>query len=148
MSMCCGKIKLPTSVVRKSLMAKTWYPTSFSGFYVNGKSYHKLTGVAMEYKDVSLQWENKKIEKKLTLLPFRLVSDETADLVLWCLFMVCVTTRLKMEILMFFLSLTLENARKLGKLAKFLLVVCEPRKYLGKKTKNGHQKFRNLPDKM
>jgi len=90
----------------------------------------------------------KKIEKKLTLLPFRLVSDETADLVLWYLFMVCVTTRLKMEILMFFLSLTLENARKLGKLAKFLLVVCEPRKYLGKKTKNGHQKFRNLPDKM
>jgi len=33
----------PTSVARKSLMAKTWYPTNFSGFYVNGKSYYKLT---------------------------------------------------------------------------------------------------------
>src|SRR6218665_3181876 len=45
MSMCCEKIELPTSVVRKSLMAKTWYPTNFSGFYVNGKSYYKLTGL-------------------------------------------------------------------------------------------------------
>jgi len=30
----------------------------------------------------------------------------------------CVTTRLQMEIGMFFLSLTMKNARKLGKLAK------------------------------
>src|SRR6218665_996493 len=28
---------LPTAVVRKSLMAKTWYPTNFSGLNVNGK---------------------------------------------------------------------------------------------------------------
>src|SRR6218665_4016406 len=40
----------------------------------------------------------------------------------------CVTTRLQMEIGMFFLSLALKNARKLGKLAKFFLVVHEPRK--------------------
>jgi len=43
-------------------MAKTWYPTNFSGFYVNGKSYYKLTGIAigLQYKDVSLRWENEK----------------------------------------------------------------------------------------
>jgi len=29
-------------------MAKTWYPTNFSGFYVNGKSYYKLTGIARQ----------------------------------------------------------------------------------------------------
>jgi len=40
----------------------------------------------------------------------------------------CVTTRLQMEIGIFFLSLTLKNARKFGKLAKFVLVVGEPRK--------------------
>jgi len=28
-------------------MAKTWYPTNFSGFYVNGKFYYKLTGIAI-----------------------------------------------------------------------------------------------------
>jgi len=72
----------------------------------------------------------------------------TVNLVLWYLFMVCVTTRLQMEIEMFFLSLTLRNARKWGKLAKFFLVVHEPRNNLGKKTKKGRQKFRNLPDKM
>jgi len=45
-------------------MDKTWYFTNFSGFYVNGKSYYKLTGIAIgqQYKDVSLQWRN---EKKL-----------------------------------------------------------------------------------
>src|SRR6218665_1279529 len=79
MSMCCGKIKLPTSVVRKSLMAKTWYPTIFSGFYVNGKSYYKLTGIAIHYKDVSLRWANKKHCAKLTPPPFRLVADETRN---------------------------------------------------------------------
>jgi len=52
---------------------------NFSGFYVNGKFYYKLTGIAIgiHYKDVSLQWENKKIEQKLTAPPFRLVYDET-----------------------------------------------------------------------
>jgi len=44
-------------------MAKTWYPTTFSGFYVNEKFYYKLTGIAMRYKDVSLRWENKKMSK-------------------------------------------------------------------------------------
>jgi len=44
----------------------------------------------------------------------------------------CVTTTLQMEIGMFFLSLTLNNARKLGKLAKFILVVRKPREDLGK----------------
>jgi len=38
-------------------MAKT-YPTNFSGLYVNGKSYYKLTGIAIHYKDVSFRWEN------------------------------------------------------------------------------------------
>jgi len=47
----------------------------------------------------------------------------------------CVTTKLQMEIGMFFLSLLLKNAKKLGKLAKFFLVVCEPRQNLGKRTK-------------
>jgi len=79
MSMCCEKIELPTSVVRKSLMAKTWYPTNFSGFYVNGKSYCKLTGIAIHYKDVSLRWANKRNWAKLTPHPFRLVSGETMD---------------------------------------------------------------------
>src|SRR6218665_2337524 len=40
-----------------------------------------------------------------------------------------------MEIEMIFLSLTLKNGRKFGKLAKFFLVVREPRKNLGKMTK-------------
>jgi len=41
-------------------MSKTWHPTNFSGFYVNGKSYYKLTGIAtcIHYKDVSLRLEN------------------------------------------------------------------------------------------
>jgi len=38
----------------------------------------------------------------------------------------CVTTRLQMEIGMFFMSLTLKNAWKLGKLATFFMVVREP----------------------
>src|SRR6218665_360440 len=66
----------------------------------------------------------------------------------WYLFMGCVTTRLQMEIGMFFLSLTLKNARKLRKLAKFSLEVREPRKNLGKMTKKGRQKFINFPKKM
>jgi len=32
-------------------MAKTWYPTNFYGFYVNGNSNYKLTGIAIHYKD-------------------------------------------------------------------------------------------------
>jgi len=41
-------------------MAKTWYPINVYGFYVNGKSYYKLTDIAigLQYKDVSLRWEN------------------------------------------------------------------------------------------
>jgi len=42
-------------------------------------SYYKLTGIATHYKDVSLRWENKTIEQKLTPPPFRLVSDETVN---------------------------------------------------------------------
>jgi len=57
----------------------------------------------------------------------------------------CVTTRLQMEIGMFFMSLTLKNARKLGKFSKFFLVVREPRNFLRKMTKKGRQKFRNFP---
>jgi len=41
-------------------MAKTWYPTNFSGLCVNGMSYYKITGIAIHYKDVSLRRENKK----------------------------------------------------------------------------------------
>src|SRR6218665_401458 len=47
----------------------------------------------------------------------------------------CVTTRLQMEIGVFFLSLTMKNERKLGKLAKFILVVRKARKNLRKMTK-------------
>src|SRR6218665_739513 len=47
-----------------------------------------------------------------------------------------VTTRLQMENWnVFFLSLTMKNARKFGKLAKFFLAVREPRNKLGKMTK-------------
>src|SRR6218665_125998 len=59
----------------------------------------------------------------------------------------CVITRLQMEIGMFFLSLTLQNAKKLGKLAKFFLLVCEPRQNLGKMTKKGRQIFRYFHNK-
>jgi|SRR6218665_986111 len=67
---------LPTSVIRKSLMAKIWYPTNFSELYVNGKyrPYYKLTGMAKI--DPSLA--DGKI-KKLTPLLFRLVSDEIVN---------------------------------------------------------------------
>src|SRR6218665_612485 len=47
----------------------------------------------------------------------------------------CVTTRLQMEIGILCLSLTQKNARKLGKLAKFFLVLRETRKNLEKMTK-------------
>jgi len=61
-------------------MAKTWYPTNFSGFYVNEKSCYKLTGIAIHYKDVSLGWENKNILERIDPSPpFRLVSDETVN---------------------------------------------------------------------
>ena len=53
--------------------------TNFSGFYVNGKFYYKLTGIAIHYKDVSLRLENTKVEQKLTPPPCRLVSDETVN---------------------------------------------------------------------
>jgi len=53
----------------------------------------------------------------------------------WYIFMDCVTTRLQIKWACFFQSLTLKNARKLGKLAKFILVVREPRKNLGNMTK-------------
>jgi len=38
-------------------MAKTWYPTNFSVFYVglNGNPYYKLTGIVVHYKDVLLR---------------------------------------------------------------------------------------------
>jgi len=39
-------------------MAKTWHPTDFSGFYLNGMYYYKLTGIAIHYKGVSLRLEN------------------------------------------------------------------------------------------
>jgi len=56
-------------------MAKTWYPTNLSGFYINEKFYYKLS---LHYKNVSLRWENK-IEQKLTPPPLRMVSDETVN---------------------------------------------------------------------
>jgi len=56
----------PTPVVRKSLMANTWYPTNFSGFKANGTSYYKLTGIGIHYKDVPLRWTNTKFGQKLT----------------------------------------------------------------------------------
>ena len=137
---------------QKSLMAKTWYPTNFSGFYVNGKSYYKLTGIArpigLHYKDVSLRWENK---KKLSKNWPHLLSGWLLTKLwtkTWYLFMDCVTIRLQMEIGMLVLSLTLKNSRKLRKLAKFILVVREPRQSLGKMTKKGRHKFRNFPEKM
>jgi len=44
---------------------------TFSGFYVNGTSYYKLTGIAIHYKDVSLQWENKTNWQQLTPTSFQ-----------------------------------------------------------------------------
>jgi len=52
-------------------MAKTWYPMNFSGFYGNGTSYYKITGIAIHYKDVSLRWANKTFWKKLTPTSFQ-----------------------------------------------------------------------------
>src|SRR6218665_343350 len=53
-----------------------------------------------------------------------------------------------MEIGMLFLSLTLKNARKLGKLTKFFLVVRESRKNSAKMTNKCRQIFRYFPEKM
>ena len=57
--MCCGKNITPTPIVRKFLMAKAWYFANFSGFYVIGKYYNKVTGIAIQCEDVPLRWENK-----------------------------------------------------------------------------------------
>ena len=63
-------------------MAKTWYPINVYGFYVNEKSYYKLTDIAigLQYKDVSLLITMGKLknEQKLTPPPFR-SSDETVN---------------------------------------------------------------------
>ena len=50
---------------------------NFSGFYVNGKSYYKLTGIAL-YPTKMCHYDGKieKFEQKLTPPSFRLVSDE------------------------------------------------------------------------
>ena len=56
-----------------TLMAKTWYPTNFSGFYVSGKSYYKLTDTAIDTSKM------KQIEHKLTPPSVRLFSDETVN---------------------------------------------------------------------
>jgi len=61
--MYCGKISLHF----RQKIFDGQDPTNFSGFYVNGKSYYKLTGIAIQYKDVSLRWKNKK--KLSTNLP-------------------------------------------------------------------------------
>ena len=57
----------------------------------------------------------------------------------------CVTTRLQMEIERFFLSLTLKNAKTLGKWAKFFLVVLEPKIFLGKMTKKRSSEIQKCP---
>jgi len=117
MSMCCGNIT-PTPVVIKSLMAKTWYPMNFSGFYVNRKSYYKLTGIAIHYKDGSLRWENKKLSKNLPhlLSGWFLTKLWTKT---WYLFMDCVTTRLQMEI-GFFSVLDPEKFKDIEKIGEIL----------------------------
>src|SRR6218665_2341261 len=60
-------------------MAKTWYPTNFSGCFkwnvLLQNHRHSYT-----LQDVSSRWENKKIGQKLTPAPFMLVSDETVIL--------------------------------------------------------------------
>jgi len=69
----------------------TWYPTNFSGFYVNGESYYKLTGIAIHYKDVSLRWANKKCWAKID---HHLLSGwflTKLCIKTWYLFMDCVT---------------------------------------------------------
>ena len=57
----------------------------------------------------------------------------------------CVTTRLQMKIGMFFVSLTLKNAMKFGKWAKFFLIVREPRKNLGKMTLKRSSEIQKFP---
>jgi len=59
-------------------MAKTWYPGNLSGFYVNGKSYDKLTGIAtkMCHYDGKIKTN---LSKNLPPPPLRLVSDETVN---------------------------------------------------------------------
>jgi len=46
-------------------MANTWYPANVSGVYVNGRSYYKIAGIAILYKDVSLRWEIKHFRAKI-----------------------------------------------------------------------------------
>jgi len=65
--------------------------------------------------------------------PFRLVSDET-ELRLVTLSWIVSQLDCKWKLECFFRSLTLRNARKLGKLAKFFLVVRESIKNLEKMT--------------
>ena len=115
-------------------MAKTWYPTNFSGFYENEKFLYKLTGLAIAYTTKMCHYAGKIKQSWAKIDPQRWFLTKLWTKT-WHLFMDCVTTRLQMAIGMFlFLFLTLKNARKFGKLAKFFLMVREPTKSLGKMT--------------
>src|SRR6218665_167362 len=100
-------------------MANIWCPSNFSGFYVNGKSYYKLTELNTT-EICHYDGKIKQIEKKLTPPPFRMVSDETENYRTWYLFMDCVTTRLQMAIGIFFSVLDPEKCKKIGKIGEIL----------------------------
>jgi len=106
----------PHPVVRKYLMAKTWYPTNCSGFYVNGKSFYKLTDIAIHYNDVSLRLENKKWAN-IDPTSFQAGFWRNYEL---SLFMDCVTTRLQMGIGMTFSALDPEKCKEIGKIGEIL----------------------------
>jgi len=98
-------------------MAETWYPTKFSEFYVNGKSYYKLTGIAIHYTDVSLDGKIKQLSKNWTHLLSGWFLTKLWTKTLY-LFMDCVTTRLQMEIGMFFSVLDPEKCKEIGKIGE------------------------------
>ena len=110
-------------------MVKTWYPTNFSGFYVNGKSYYKLTRIAIHYKDVSLRLKKYKNWAKIDPTSFQAGFRRNCELRLGTFSWILSQLDCKWKLECFFLSLTLKNSRKL---ATFFLVVREPRKIYGK----------------
>jgi len=113
------------------------------------KSYYRLTGIYRSvYTTKMCHYDGKirNIQQKLTPTSFQAGFWRNYELSLGTFS--CIVSQLDCKwIFEFFLSMTLKNAWKVGKLAKFLLVVREPRKKLGKRTKKGRQKFKTISKK-
>ena len=60
----------------------------------------------------------------------------------------CVTTRLQIEIGMFFSVIDREKCKEIEKICDIPFGGLRTKKNLGKMTKKGRQKFRNFPEKM